>query len=180
MHAFGGQSAFQPHRITLEVYVLSTIGDQLHQTSSHLALYTPYQEKKPTELDDRAPNNFFCLDIKVMNAGAVTSGAVHAIHLAIVAAVVAVPFLGNTQWLALHAVFVPFLWLHWALNNDTCALTLLERTIRGVPESDSFVHRIVSPLFKLGGVSDRETRRAVWWASLALWLVTMARLQAAK
>jgi hypothetical protein len=97
---------------------------------------------------------------------------VSAVHVALVAFVVVAPFSENPTALVLHLVGVPFLWLHWLLNDDTCALTVLERAVRGVDARDSFVHAIVSPVYK---IRDDTVRRACWVGSLALWLVTVSR-----
>lgn len=98
---------------------------------------------------------------------------VGALHLALVAFVVWAPFSGSDAALALHFFLVPFLWLHWALNDDTCALTLLESRLRGVDASESFVHRVVSPVYK---IRDEHARLVAWGASAGLWLVTATRV----
>ena len=52
-------------------------------------------------------------------------------HIAIILFVVLTPFIGNYFFLAIHAIIVPFIMLHWICNNNMCALTLLEQNIQG-------------------------------------------------
>ena len=98
---------------------------------------------------------------------------VNALHAAFLAFMVLAPFSSDRRVLALHLLTTPFLWLHWWLNDDTCALTLLESTLRGVEPSRCFVHAVVSPIYK---VADEDVRLASWYASVGLWLVTLARV----
>ena len=106
-------------------------------------------------------------------AAGLAAAAVGALHLALVAFMLLAPFSANRSVLVAHFVAAPFLWLHWALNEDTCALTALEKALRGVDDDGSFVHAVVSPVFK---IRDADARVASWYASLALWLVTAVRL----
>ena len=101
--------------------------------------------------------------------------AVRVLHVALVAFVVLAPLV--PRLLPLHAALVPLLWLHWATNEDTCALTELEKRLRGVDEGDSFVHAVVGPVFR---VQDSAVRRACWAVSAAAWAVTLARLWATR
>jgi hypothetical protein len=72
-----------------------------------------------------------------------------------------------------HAVLVPFLMLHWALANDTCALTWLEAWLRGTPCDTTFLGRLFGPVYL---VSSRH----VWAATAVLWGITLYRLRALK
>lgn len=98
---------------------------------------------------------------------------VRALHVAFVAFMALAPFSGDRVVLVLHLVTTPFLWVHWLLNDDTCALTLLESRLRGVPAEASFVHSLVGPVYKL---RDGDVRVACWVASVALWAVTLRKV----
>ncbi len=90
-------------------------------------------------------------------------------HVLLVAFVCVAPWSSVPWVVALHAVLLPFLWVHWILNDDTCALSQLEAHLRGVPVDSSFVHRLVSPVYMVHDSS-------VWLISVALWCVSMYRL----
>jgi hypothetical protein len=91
------------------------------------------------------------------------------LHMAFVAFMAWAPFSGRRTVLVAHLVITPFLWIHWILNQDACALTTLETRLRGVGTSRSFFHSLVSPIYK---VRDSDVRTLVWIASVALWIHT--------
>jgi hypothetical protein len=96
-----------------------------------------------------------------------------ALHWLFVAFMVVAPFTSSRPALVLHAIVTPFLWVHWALNDDTCALTLLEKRLRGVDDGDSFFHAVVSPVYK---IRDGDVRALCWAASALLWAVTLTKV----
>lgn len=97
------------------------------------------------------------------------------LHWAFVLFMVWAPFSSNRAALVLHLLVTPFLWAHWLLNDDTCALTLLEKKLRGLDDnSKSFFYSVVSPIYK---VRDENLRVCAWMLSVALWLVTLARVR---
>lgn len=73
------------------------------------------------------------------------------------------------------ALLMPCLWVHWLLNDDTCALTLLERKLRGVENCDSFFYNLVSPIYK---PRDADVRAFAWVASVLLWGVAASKVLA--
>lgn len=95
------------------------------------------------------------------------------LHILFVLWVLIVPFTGNEPMLVLHLIIMPFLWFHWWLNEDTCALTLMECHFRGVKSKDSFFHNLVSPVYK---IRDGDVRSWSWLASVLLWLLTLSKV----
>jgi len=103
------------------------------------------------------------------------------IHILVVAFFVVTPFLPIETYgplLVLHAISTVFIWFHWWLNDDTCALTVMEAQMRGMTLEDaksgkSFFHNIVSPIYK---IEDDDLREISWGVSFILWLITMAKL----
>ena len=79
--------------------------------------------------------------------------------------------------LVLHFIMMPFLWFHWLLNDDTCALTLIEQKLRDLDPSEckdkSFFFNLVSPVYK---IQDSDMRRAAWVISVGLWFVTLSKV----
>lgn len=95
------------------------------------------------------------------------------LHLLFLLWVVVTPFTNNEPMLVLHLMVMPFLWFHWWLNDDTCALTLMEQHLRGVQQEDSFFHSLVSPVYK---IRDSDMRTVSWIASIVLWLITLSKV----
>jgi hypothetical protein len=111
------------------------------------------------------------------------------IHVLIRFFIIATPFIGNEYLLTLHFLIIPFIMLHWLTNQTVCALTELEKIVRGGCSSDetvfgrlfepiyrneSWVGQAISPFYE---IQDKETeKRAVWLALTGLWFITLARL----
>lgn len=93
------------------------------------------------------------------------------VHVLFVVYVVAVPFVASQpDVLMLHVTLLTCLLVHWHLNNDACALTLLEHYL--FPETkknDLFVQRLVGPVYN---VKSRD----VTVATYALLALTLFRL----
>lgn len=44
------------------------------------------------------------------------------------------------------------MFLHWICLNDTCALTMLEQYITGKKSNETFIGRIVNPVYNISNV----------------------------
>ena len=66
------------------------------------------------------------------------------IHLFFLITVLIVPFTNDKRNLEFYSILIPFLFFHWSVNDDTCALTQAEIAITGKKKEDSFMHQIVS------------------------------------
>lgn len=71
------------------------------------------------------------------------------LHIILILIMIIIPFSNNKQLLSLYLFFSLFLILHWILNEDTCALTTMESYMRGVTKKESFIGKLVGPVFKL-------------------------------
>lgn len=92
-------------------------------------------------------------------ANVVLANLIRTLHFLLIAFVVVVPFLyvwPNESlvvklWplLILHFTVCVSLLVHWKFNDDTCFLTVVESSLRGIPMKNSFMHSIVSPIYKI-------------------------------
>jgi len=100
---------------------------------------------------------------------------VRLLHTFIVVFTIITPFIPNIPWtyLLLHVTAVASLLLHWILSNDACFLTLVECYLRGVPDSESFIHSIVSPIYK---IDDKDLQELVIKLTPLLGLISLVRL----
>ena len=105
------------------------------------------------------------------------------LHWVLVGFLVYSPFSPYPALWVLSTISLIFVLSHWVIpgpNQDTCALTLLERYLRGCDKQESFMHQIVSPVYKLvspdGACSDAFTGRLVWTVSILLVLIGLFRI----
>lgn len=102
-----------------------------------------------------------------------TATAISILHGIIFILNVVVPFLNDEHLLQLYVICVPFMWLHWMTNNDTCALTLMESKLRGISSNDTYLHRIISPVYKF---QSKEAQHRAWWLiSYVLWVIAVIK-----
>jgi len=102
------------------------------------------------------------------------------IHLLLVLFILIVPFLGINYFLLLHTIIVPFIVMHWVFNDNTCALTLLEKqlkkTVYGeVDEDECFTCRLINPVYDFK--KDYQTfSLIIYTTTISLWLISAGTL----
>lgn len=84
------------------------------------------------------------------------------LHALFVAYLILLPFVSSSvQLLFLHIALLLSITFHWNLNNDVCALTLLEQRLNpDVSKDRLFMQRLVGPFYN---VSDRDIRCATYF-----------------
>ena len=109
------------------------------------------------------------------------ANVIFVIHILVVLFFVVTPFLPVEQYgplLVLHAISTVFIWFHWILEDDTCALTVMEAQMRGLSFEEaksgkSFFHNVVSPIYK---IEDEDMREISWGVSFVLWFISVAKI----
>lgn len=66
--------------------------------------------------------------------------------------VIVTPFKKGIFLKLVHFIVIPFIMLHWATNNNQCALTILENTIRtkiygSSNDADCITYKLISPIY---------------------------------
>ena len=84
-----------------------------------------------------------------------------------------VPFIKNKHLWTLYSLIIPFLFFHWATNDDTCFLTQLECSITNKPKERTFMGRLVGPIYNL---SDDAIGKLIKSILFALWFLVQYRL----
>jgi hypothetical protein len=71
------------------------------------------------------------------------------IHVVFLLAILIVPFTNNKRNLEFYSMVIPFLFYHWSVNDDTCALTQAEMMVTGKHKNETFMGRLVGPIYKM-------------------------------
>jgi hypothetical protein len=107
------------------------------------------------------------------------------IHLAVVVFFLYAPFSPYPHVWVLAFVAGVFTMSHWLIpgpESDTCCLTVLERWLRGCEKKESFMHSVMSPIYKAvdteeGKVCTNEfTSKLTWGIMIFLMTVTGLRI----
>lgn len=103
------------------------------------------------------------------------------LHFMFVMFVILTPFVGNNYFLLLHAVMVPFMMVHWYTNDNSCALTMMEKNLRkklyGVePDpNDCFTYNLIAPVYDFNK-NNTDMSIIIYLITFGLWGYTLARL----
>lgn len=108
------------------------------------------------------------------------AGFIQLLHIALILFVIVTPFVAPSwptaqavPYLVMHIAVCLSLLVHWMLNDSTCALTMAECYVRGVETKESFMHRLVSPVYV---ISDEKIGNWSWWSTIILLLVSVFQL----
>ena len=71
------------------------------------------------------------------------------LHVGVVFLIAGVPFFGTPHMLSIYKLVIPFLFFHWATNNDTCVLTKIEQLLRKCPQKEAFLQKFLEPIYIL-------------------------------
>lgn len=92
------------------------------------------------------------------------------IHLLLCIFILLGPFLiKEKELLILYILIVSFVIFHWILSSDVCALTLLEQWVTGKTSDETFVGRLVKPIYNI-------TNRHIMIITVALLLISIIRM----
>lgn len=95
------------------------------------------------------------------------------IHVVIFIAAIIVPFTNDKRNLEFYSILIPFLFFHWSVNDDTCALTQAEMHLTGQKKEETFIHRVVSPIYKMDDTDSNNLTKTLFFG---LWGLVQYRL----
>ena len=102
-------------------------------------------------------------------------------HVLFVIFVIISPFVNSNYLLLLHSVMVPFVILHWIMNDNTCVLTIIERNIKKqlyketYKDDECFTCRLIEPVYNF--IDDNKTfSKMIYFLTGILWIVSFGRL----
>lgn len=98
---------------------------------------------------------------------------IFAIHLFLFLSLLIMPFTNIKHYLEFYSIVVPFLFFHWSVNDDTCALTLMEQKITGKHKDETFFGRIMTGVYKM---EDNEANNLFKSMLFFLWMFVQYRL----
>ena len=103
------------------------------------------------------------------------------IHFCVVLFVVIIPFTNSNYFLLMHSVIVPFIMIHWMLNDNTCILSIAEKKIREhlyggeIADDDCFTCRIINPIYDFKA-NNQDFSTIIYIITSVLWLISAGKL----
>ena len=108
---------------------------------------------------------------------------INIIHLTVIIFVLTAPFSNSNYLILLHAIIVPFIVLHWLLNNNNCCLTVMEKYIRekntgkSVKEEECFTYQLVAPIYDFNK-NHQAFSTFIYILTISLWSISVYNLSA--
>lgn len=65
------------------------------------------------------------------------------IHLTMFITLMILPFTNDQRTLEFYSLMIPFLFMHWTTNDDTCALTVAEQVLTGKSKKETFFGQVM-------------------------------------
>ena len=102
---------------------------------------------------------------------------INILHLMVILFIVGAPFSNSNYLLLLHVIVVPFILLHWLLNNNTCCLTVAEKYIRcktygtEIKENDCFTYKFIAPIYDFNKNYDSYSN-FIYITTFGLWSIS--------
>ena len=107
----------------------------------------------------------------------ILANCISVFHLMIIIFVLLAPFTETPYIHILHVTLCITLFVHWAFNNDTCALSVIESKLRGLDYTDSYSHKFISPLYN---ISESEWSNFVWIITVIAMSISLYKLYHSK
>ena len=95
------------------------------------------------------------------------------IHLVFLRFILVIPFTNDRRNLEFYSILIPFIFYHWSVNDDTCALTQAEMAITGSKKEETFMGRVVGPIYKM---EENEINHLTKTVFFVLWGIVQYRL----
>ena len=102
------------------------------------------------------------------------------LHILFAIFILFTPFFGNNYLMMLHIIVLPFVVSHWLINDQSCALTLMELKIReciydNAKKEDCFFSSLVEPVYSLNKIFSNDVQMLYFITSF-LWLASVSKL----
>jgi hypothetical protein len=105
------------------------------------------------------------------------------LHVLFVLFILIAPFIPSNYILLLHFIICPFVMFHWYLNDNTCALTMVEKMAHKYfngdpnydPTKDCVTCKLINPIYDFTNNYDSFAKGAYITVTI-LWILTIIHL----
>lgn len=95
------------------------------------------------------------------------------LHALMFATLLVAPFINDQYYLEFYSILIPFIFFHWSINDDTCALTILEQQVTGKHKDETFFGRLMKGIYKM---EDTDANNFFKSTMFFLWMFVQYRL----
>jgi hypothetical protein len=103
----------------------------------------------------------------------ILANCISVFHILIIVFVLLAPFSNIPYIHVLHIAGSLTLFVHWAFNNNTCALSVIESKLRGLDYTESYSHKFIAPLYN---ISQTDWSNVVWIVTATAMSISLYKL----
>lgn len=92
------------------------------------------------------------------------------IHCLFIIFILITPFTNIPILLLLHVLMCICLFIHWKTNSNACSLTIIEAKLRGLNHSDTFMNRLITPIYRV------NNDNMIWFITFVLMCISIYKL----
>lgn len=106
---------------------------------------------------------------------------INVLHLLFVSFVLITPITNCNYFLSLHVIVIPFLVLHWVLNNNMCAISVIEKELRktiygqSADLNDCLTCKLIEPVYDFKGNNERMSN-VIYTIVWLVWTISLSKL----
>lgn len=103
---------------------------------------------------------------------------INIIHLIVILIIIIIPFSCSNYLLSFYVIVVPFILLHWVMNDNTCCLTVLEQNIRSningseINKEDTYMHKLIAPIYDFKK-NNSNLSFYIYISIITLWVISL-------
>jgi hypothetical protein len=103
------------------------------------------------------------------------------LHLMVILFVVCAPFSNSNYLILMHIIIIPFILLHWYLNNNSCSLTVMEKYVKDktagqeTNKEDCFTYKFIAPIYDFNK-NTKDFSNFTYIITIGLWLTSVYSL----
>jgi hypothetical protein len=103
------------------------------------------------------------------------------IHIIIIILILTIPFTDSNYLLSLYFITIPFIMLHWIINDNTCCLTFAEKYFREktynktVNIEDCISYKIIAPIYDFNK-NNNDFSTFIYALTFSLWSIASYKL----
>jgi len=103
------------------------------------------------------------------------------LHVALILFCILTPASRSNYFLLLHFIAIPFIVLHWIMNNNTCCLTVAERALKkklygdDYKEEECFTCRLIEPVYDVTK-NHSKFRAFLYILMMSVWGIAVRKL----
>ena len=100
------------------------------------------------------------------------------LHVMVILFVLCAPFSNSNYLLLMHLILIPFILLHWYVNNNNCSLTAIEKFVKDKTEGqdtnkeDCFSYKFIAPIYDFNK-NTKDFSNFTYIITIGLWFVSI-------